>query len=152
MLKPEDTIAEFEAYARAPGPVRLAPPPAAAAHMVALLKHAHDRISALEALCGPEPHPEPAAPEPALESVCAEADRIVAGDRQSDYGNPRDNWSVIASLWEPVLGLPPGSISPETVGLAMIQVKIARQLHKPKRDNLVDVCGYAKAVDLCRQG
>lgn len=82
------------------------------------------------------------------ESICAEADRIVVGERRSAYGHPIDNFTLTGQLWAPILGLE--EVTAEQVGLCMIQVKVAREAFSPKRDNLVDIAGYAKCNDLIR--
>ena len=82
------------------------------------------------------------------ESVLAEADRIVNLDRREQYGHPYDNFEDTARIWEVILGC---SITPEQVGLCMVGVKLAREAFAPKRDNLVDLAGYAKTVDLVRE-
>ncbi len=79
------------------------------------------------------------------ESVCAEADRLVSGDRGSSYGHPLDDFSKTAAFWSPILGV---QVTPEQVALCMIQVKQSRELNRPKRDNMVDTCGYAKCLDM----
>ena len=83
------------------------------------------------------------------ESVCAEADRLVSGDRQADYGHPFEDFTRTGRIWGALLGLP--DIDPAVVGLMMGGVKMSREVHRPKRDNLVDLAGYAKTVDLVRQ-
>lgn len=80
------------------------------------------------------------------ETICAEADRLVDLDRQSAYGHPTINFERTARIWEVVLGLPNLSIKPEQVGLCMIGLKLAREVHVHKRDSLVDIAGYAKTV------
>ncbi len=77
-------------------------------------------------------------------TILVEAQNAVYGDRQSDYGNVKTNFSNIARQWSVVLGT---EVTPEQVGLCMIQVKIARQMNKPKRDNLVDIAGYAATIE-----
>ena len=86
------------------------------------------------------------------ESICAEADRLVSGDRQADYGNPFEDFTRTGRIWGALLGLP--DIDPAVVGLMMGWVKMSREVHRPKRDNRVDLAGYAKTVDLVleRQG
>lgn len=83
--------------------------------------------------------------EPAGESVTAEADRIVSLDRQEDYGHPADNFSQIANLWSAVLGV---DVTAKQAILCMILVKVARENFHSKRDNRVDIAGYAKVLDL----
>lgn len=82
----------------------------------------------------------------APESVCQEAHRITHGERNQDYGHPLDDWSRAAAIWSAILGV---QVTPDQVGLCMIGVKLARQVHKPKRDNLVDIAGYADGVQRC---
>lgn len=85
------------------------------------------------------------------ETICQEADRLVATDRQDAYGHPAQDFARTARLWEPVLGLPPGSITPEQVALCMIQLKVSRLCHAYKRDSAVDIAGYAKTLDMVAQ-
>lgn len=88
------------------------------------------------------------------ESVCQEADYLVSEDRGSDYGHPYYDFRRTGRLWAPVLeewarttkGEEP--VPPRLVGLCMVQVKVSREVHKPKRDNRVDGPGYFKCVDM----
>lgn len=89
------------------------------------------------------------------DSVATEAHAAVYGDRQSDYGHPRANFTRTAQLWTIILQdkLTDGAyITPEDVGMAMLQVKVARQMETPKRDNLVDMAGYAVTLDRLETG
>lgn len=80
-----------------------------------------------------------------METILEEADRLVDGDRQSDYGHPLDDFSKTAKLWSVILGT---DVTPEQVALCMVQVKVSRELNKPKRDNRVDAAGYLKTLDM----
>lgn len=85
------------------------------------------------------------------ETILQEAQRLVYGDRQASYGNPFDDFSKTAALWTVVLGdiLQSGTkVTPEQVAMCMVQVKVSRQLHGPKRDNLVDGAGYFATLEL----
>lgn len=82
--------------------------------------------------------------ESSTKTILQEAQDVVYGDRQADYGSVTSNFTTIAKLWSAVLGI---NVSPEQVGLCMIQVKVAREMNKPKRDNLVDICGYAACIE-----
>ena len=75
------------------------------------------------------------------ESVLLEANELVHGDRQDSYGHPLDDFSKTAKMWEAILG---HQVTAEHVALCMCAVKISRQVNKPKRDNLVDLAGYAE--------
>ena len=120
--------------------------PEGAEWLLAQLAHRDAQIEALRRLVKPAPLPAPAAPE---ESICQEAERITGGERQANYGHPMFDFTRTARIWEVILDRPAGHITPEQIGLCMIGVKIARYLHKPKRDSLVDIAGYAKTVQMC---
>ena len=82
------------------------------------------------------------------ESICEEADRLVSSDRNNDYGHPRDDFGRTAMIWGAILGVP---VTAQQVGMCMIGVKLSREVNRPKRDNLVDMAGYAKCVHLCNE-
>ena len=82
-------------------------------------------------------------------SVLSEAEDIVAGARQSAYGHPLDDFSRTAKLWSGLFGV---EITAEQVALGMIAVKLSRLVNSPDhRDSMVDVAGYAKTYQMCRQ-
>lgn len=78
------------------------------------------------------------------QTILEEAQGLVYGDRNKDYGKVKDNFKTIADLWSVVLN---AKVTPEQVALCMVQVKIARQMFKPKRDNLVDGAGYFATIE-----
>ena len=83
------------------------------------------------------------------QSILTEAQGLVHGDRNSDYGHPLDDFSRTAAIWTALLGgkLKDGArIGPEDVGLCMVGVKLSRQINQPKRDNLTDAAGYCETV------
>lgn len=110
---------------------------------------------ALKPTGDPLDHVFPAVPAEPLEgSVAIEADRLVSGDRLVSYGHPWKNFSLTAEIATPLLKnkLKDGvSLTPEDVALFMVAVKLAREVHKHKRDNLVDAIGYLKCLDLIVQ-
>jgi hypothetical protein len=122
------------------------PSPVEVRHVLAILDHQAAQIEALRRLVTPAPLPAPAAP---AESICQEAERITGGERQANYGPPIFDFTRTARIWEVILDRPAGHITPEQIGLCMIGVKIARYLHRPHRDSLVDIAGYAKTVQMC---
>lgn len=77
-------------------------------------------------------------------SVLTEAEGLVHGDRNASYGHPLDDFRRTAKMWSAILGV---EVQPEKVGLCMIAVKLSRECHRPKRDNLVDIAGYAETVE-----
>lgn len=84
--------------------------------------------------------------KPIDETLAADAVLAVTGPRQRDYAHPRANFQRIADLWSPIFGVP---ISPRQVAMAMIQVKISREINRHTRDNLIDLIGYALTLDAC---
>ncbi len=84
--------------------------------------------------------------KPKPENILKEADKIVGGDRNADYGGPRQDFDRTAQIWEAVLGIK--GITAMQVALCMIGVKMSRQCNKIKRDNLVDIAGYARCAEI----
>ena len=80
------------------------------------------------------------------ETILQEADRLVSEVKGKDYGQPLDQFTATAKIWEVILGKE--GITPEQVGLCMIAIKMTREMFKHKRDNLVDIPGYAKTIDM----
>ena len=78
-------------------------------------------------------------------SILTEAEKLINGDRQETYGSPLVMGKKIALGWCEILGCT--NISPEQVNLAMIWLKMCREIHKPKIDNLVDIAGYAGVIE-----
>lgn len=79
-------------------------------------------------------------------SILVEAENLVHGDRLDDYGHPLDVYQLCADLWNPILGT--SSITPEKVALCMAALKLAREMCKHKRDNLVDAAGYFEVANM----
>lgn len=80
-------------------------------------------------------------------SIVNEAVNLVTGDRQKAYGHPSKNFEDTARLWSVVLGI---DVTPQQVALCMVQLKLAREIYGPKRDNLVDAIGYLLGYDACQ--
>lgn len=92
--------------------------------------------------------PAMAAQKPRLGKILLEAHALINGQRREQYGDPLEGFSRIAALWNDYLGLRE-PLTPEDVAIMMILLKIARQRHERKADNLVDIAGYAGlAADL----
>lgn len=75
--------------------------------------------------------------------VLKEAERLLYGDRQEDYGAPYENHRRIAVLWSAYLGT---EVSPMQVAICMALVKIARlqqNFEYSKDDTFVDLAAYA---------
>ena len=76
-------------------------------------------------------------------TILEEAVKCVTGPRRRDYGTPEENFGLIASLWSLQLK---HEVTPMQVALCLILLKVARQANSPKRDNLVDIAGYAQCA------
>ena len=84
--------------------------------------------------------------QPAV-SILDEAMQITNGPRRKSYGHPRDSLAKAAKAFSAVLHHKlTADVEPHEVGLCMIGLKICREASTHKRDNLVDVCGYARTV------
>uniref|UniRef100_A0A6M3JRA0 Putative structural protein n=1 Tax=viral metagenome TaxID=1070528 RepID=A0A6M3JRA0_9ZZZZ len=77
-------------------------------------------------------------------TILKEADALVGGIRLVAYGHPLDDYTRTAAMWSAILGT---EVTPEKAMLCMIAVKISRECNCPKRDNRVDIAGYAKCLD-----
>ena len=84
------------------------------------------------------------------ETILDEAKRLVGGDRGADYGPPAQDYARTAKMWTGVLldKLRDGEeVMARDAMLCMIAVKMSREAHRHKRDNLVDIAGYAYCID-----
>jgi hypothetical protein len=78
---------------------------------------------------------------PLHETVLAEAERLVRGDRNKDYGPPWVDFARTAGMWTALFGR---KFEAHEVAMAMICVKLSRLVESPKkRDHWVDTAGYA---------
>lgn len=78
------------------------------------------------------------------------AKSITRGERQRDYAHPLLNMVRIAvrqTITHRFDLLPERAINPFRATLAMVDVKLARQVATGKQDNIVDTLGYADMVD-----
>ena len=82
-------------------------------------------------------------------TILQEAQNVIYGDRQADYGSATSNFTLIADFWTIILG---HKVTPKDVGLCMIALKMAREMNKSKRDNLVDIAGYAGVLEKLSKG
>lgn len=74
--------------------------------------------------------------------ILTDAAVCVCSDRNLMYGEPEDNFDVIAAMWSAYLGMP---VTGADVAAMMILFKVARIAteEKPSRDSYVDIAGYA---------
>ena len=101
-------------------------------------------------------------PYPILEEV----EKILGGDRRSDYGEANASFKRIADYWNaylchkrdlvdqsareedlPYEFLRGAYLTNRDIAMLMILFKIAREENKHKHDNLADIIGYAVLAD-----
>mgnify|MGYP003114831871 FL=1 len=70
---------------------------------------------------------------------------LTTKDRHDDYGDCNIELDRVATMWSVIFQT---DITPNQVALAMIALKITRQMHANKRDNWVDIAGYARIGDI----
>lgn len=74
-------------------------------------------------------------------SILQDALEIVSKDRNTDYGDPEDNFRDIAELWSVYKGF---DFTAHDVAVMMILVKVSRLKTSPdKEDHWIDIAGYA---------
>lgn len=74
------------------------------------------------------------------DSILHEAHNIIHGARREEYGPVEESFQRVASYWTNWRGV---EFTTHDVAMMMILLKVARERAKHKRDNLVDICGYA---------
>lgn len=86
------------------------------------------------------------------ETILEEAARITSGDRNASYGPPNQDFQRTAEMWTGLFRdkLKDGKkFEPQDIATAMILLKCSRQVHQKKRDNWVDIAGYAYCGNRC---
>ena len=89
-------------------------------------------------------------------NILEEANELTQGPRQQSYGSPKENLRRIAVLWNVYLEgrqskepyFDELQINEEDVAMMMMLLKLARQMNSAKRDNLVDMCGYIRLIEM----
>lgn len=72
--------------------------------------------------------------------ILEEAGRVINGERQDQYGNPENNFSIIAKYWSLYTGV---NITELDVCMMMTLLKLARiESGTQTKDSFVDMIGY----------
>lgn len=79
-----------------------------------------------------------------MPTMSEEAQSIVNGERQKDYGDINDSFLRIAGLWSAYVGV---HIDKYDVAKMMMLLKISRAKNGNHRDSYVDIVGYVECVD-----
>ena len=98
----------------------------------------------------------PAEPEPTPRGkILREAETLITGDRNKNYGSPTENFDTTAALWNAQMGhkLKPGeSFTATDVALLMVQLKMARlKTSLSNRDHYLDIAGYIACGWECQE-
>jgi len=73
--------------------------------------------------------------------VPLEAADLIDGDRNQEYGDPREMHQRAADIFNAYRG---AMLTAHDVAMLLLSVKLARLSHTPDhRDSYVDICGYA---------
>ena len=77
------------------------------------------------------------------QSILTEAESIVNGSRNSDYGGTEglERIAQVASI------LTNKDLTAMDLALIMVSLKLVRESFQHKRDNLVDACGYMELLN-----
>lgn len=82
------------------------------------------------------------------DSILEEAQEILEGERDSDYGDPVANFNRISGIASSILN---EDITPEQCVVVMMAVKLSREQYKHKRDNLVDLVAYTEIYNRIKE-
>lgn len=89
-----------------------------------------------------------------MKNILQEADEITEGKRNQEYGHPFINHGQTAEMWTAFFKakMKPGQqFTAADVCWMNILQKISRETNKPKRDNKVDVAGFARNVEMIEE-
>jgi hypothetical protein len=79
--------------------------------------------------------------------VLLEAQDIINGARQKDYGHPLDNMNRTCNIFFHMTGI---ALTPIEACKFMQALKLSRERNRHNRDNLVDSAGYIGIEDIIR--
>jgi hypothetical protein len=73
--------------------------------------------------------------------ILKEAERLITGDRNNQYGPPTQDFKRTAEMWQAYLGIP---VRAHDVAALMCLLKLSRIAWQPeKEDSWIDIAGYA---------
>lgn len=87
--------------------------------------------------------------------ILKEAEKCVLQDRNQEYGEPENAFSLVAEFWTSYLEATfskrdPKMLHPEDIAMMMNLFKVSRQVKNPMyADNYIDMAGYAACAADC---
>jgi uncharacterized protein DUF6378 len=90
-------------------------------------------------------------PESDYPNVLIEAADLIYGDRHKSYGPAADSFTRTGIMVGALFNLGRDLTAAE-VAMFFICHKLSRESYKPKRDNRVDIAGYAGLLDDVQEG
>jgi len=109
------------------------------------------KLNAVDLMVAPILYPQCCEPRVAANqsSVALEADALVHGARGENYGHPLDDFGRTAGMLNAMFQHKlKADFTAEDVAKILICVKLSRETNCPKRDNRVDIAGYAETLDM----
>ncbi len=80
-------------------------------------------------------------------TILEEARELTDGIRQQEYGSVQESFGNIATIATILCG---HIITPIEIAIILKSVKLVRESHKHKKDNLTDECGYARLESILK--
>ena len=78
------------------------------------------------------------------EGVLLEAMALCTGEREQNYGDPRDSFDALAQMWSAYLGVP---VTARDTCNMLALLKVNRLRNGPHRDSSVDGAAYLALGD-----
>lgn len=91
-----------------------------------------------------------------MNEFLSEVSQVTGGEQRGrDYGTPTQNHGCTAAMWSAFLTRrfgQPIEVTARDVCLLNALQKVSRDANRPKRDNLIDLAGYAENADRIERG
>jgi len=80
-----------------------------------------------------------------MDSILNEAQKITEGSRHEAYGPAKEDYTRAAAIASAILEK---QLQTTDIVKILLAVKLSREAHKHKRDNLTDLAGYARVLSI----
>ena len=81
-------------------------------------------------------------------NILKEADKLTSGKRNKEYGHPKQFYRDVAKVWSVILDI---EIPEEKIWVMMVLYKVIRTKQGYKKDNLIDIAGYARTGEMQKE-